>query len=315
MTDPGITREKAAPSRFGAVLDRLREKRRAVAPGIGRQPRDPEGIPLSFAQQRLWFMEQLEPGTPIYNIPVAMTLTGRLDAAALVRSLDGIVRRHEALCTTFRSVDGQPLQVIGPPWPVQVPVVDLAGLPGTASEVGGLMLADARRSFDLENGPLLRATLLRLGPAHHVLLVSLHHLVGDAWSVAVMLQELIALYTAHLEGKTEGRSAALPELPIQYPDFALWQRGWLQDEVLERHLAAWRERLADSPAVLTLPTDRPRPAQRSHAGRRLPVRLPAALVRRLEGVARGAETTLFTVVLAAFQVLLYRWSGADDLDR
>ncbi len=309
MSDLSTSKEKGTPPRLSTVLDRLREKRKTVAPGIGRRPRDPAGVPLSFAQQRIWFMEQLEPGTAIYNIPVAMTLTGRLDVAALARSLGESVRRHEALCTVFRTVEGQPVQVIGPPAPVAVPVVDLTGPSLAGRAVSPLMLADARRTFDLENGPLLRATLLRLGPEHHVLLVSLHHLVGDAWSVAVLLQELIAHYSAALAGK----AAILPELPLQYPDFALWQRDWLQGEVLERYLTTWRRRLADSPPVLDLPTDRPRPARRSNAGRRIPLHLSAALVHRLEKVARGAGTTLFTVVLAAFQVLLYRWSGAGDL--
>jgi amino acid adenylation domain-containing protein len=325
MSDLGTSTGKSAPPRFSAVLGRLREKRAAVAPGIGRRSPDRRDIPLSFAQQRLWFMEQLEPGTPIYNIPVAMTLTGRLDVTALARSLGESVRRHEALRTTFRTSEGQPLQVIGPPGPVEMPLVDLGGASLAERDSGGdsggeirrLMLADARRTFDLENGPLLRATLLRLGPARHVLLVSLHHLVGDAWSVAVLLQELIAVYTAIVEGRTEGRTegtaAVLPELPLQYPDFALWQREWLQGEVLERYLSVWRERLAGSPAVLHLPTDRPRPARRSDEGKRVPLRFSAALVHRLEGVARGAGTTLFTLALAAFQVALYRWSGEDDL--
>lgn len=214
MSDLGTSRGKNAPPRFSAVFDRLREKRTAAAPGIRRRPPDRREIPLSFAQQRLWFMEQLEPGTPIYNIPVAMTLTGRLDMSALARSLGESVRRHEALRTTFRASDGQPLQVIGPPGPVAMPIVDLGPASLAGREMPRLMLADARRTFDLENGPLLRATLLRLGPERHVLLVSLHHLVGDAWSVAVLLQELIAVYTAAVQGRT----AVLPELPLQYPE-------------------------------------------------------------------------------------------------
>ncbi len=320
MSDLSTPSGKSAP-RFSAVLDRLREKRTAVAPGtapglasgMGRRSADRQDIPLSFAQQRLWFMEQLEPGTPIYNIPVAMTLTGRLDVAALARSLGESVRRHEALRTTFRAFEGQPLQVIGPPAPVAMPIVNLEGASLAGSEMPRLMLADARRTFDLENGPLLRATLLRLGPERHVLLVSLHHLVGDAWSVAVLLQELIAVYTAAFENRATGTAAILPELPLQYPDFALWQRDWLQGEVLERYLSVWRNRLTGSPAVLHLPIDRPRPARRSDEGKRMPLHLPAALVRRMEEVARGSGTTLFTLVLAAFQVALYRWSGDDDL--
>jgi amino acid adenylation domain-containing protein len=305
MSDLTTPRERAAPPRFGAVLDRLREKRRSVAPGggIGRQPRDPRGTPLSFAQQRLWFMEQLEPGTPVYNIPLAMAFSGRVEVPALARALDEIVRRHEALRTAFRTVDGQPLQVVSPPWSVPVPVVDLTGQPDPDAEARRLALEAARRTFDLDNGPLLRTTLLSTAPERHVLLLSLHHLVGDAWSVAVLFRELATLYTG----------GTLPELPIQYPDFALWQRGWLQGEVLERHLAAWRERLAASPAVLSLPTDHPRPAHRSDAGRRLPLRFPPELARRLEALARREGTTLFSLLLAALQVLLHRWSGDEDL--
>jgi amino acid adenylation domain-containing protein len=308
MSDPRALQEAGTPPRFGSVLDRLREKRRSAAPGIERRLRPPEGTPLSFAQQRLWFMEQLEPGTPIYNIPLAMTFSGRLDAAALAAALAAIVRRHEALRTTFRVADGGPLQVVHPPGPAALPIIDLGGSPDPA-EISRLALAAARCTFDLEAGPLLRTTLLRLAPERHMLLVSLHHLVGDAWSVSVLLQELIALYSAAVEG----RVPALPALPIQYADFTLWHRDWLQGEVLERYLNVWRERLADSPAVLHLPTDRPRPAHRSQAGRRLVVRIPAALARRLEALARREGTTLFALVLAALQVLLHRWSGEEDL--
>jgi amino acid adenylation domain-containing protein len=308
MSDLGVDKGRSAPPRFSSVLDRLREKRRAVAPGIGPRPRDPRGTPLSFAQQRLWFMEQLEPGTPVYNIPFAVSLTGRLDVAAMAGAMREIVRRHEALRTTFRTVDGQPLQVISPAVPVELPVVDLERA-ATEAEVRRLALAEARRTFDLERGPLLRLTLLHLGPERHVLLLSLHHLVGDAWSIAVLLQELTPLYAAALAG----RRADLPALPLQYPDFALWQNERLAGDVLERHLAVWRARLAGSPPVARLPTDRPRPARRAATGGRVPLRFPAGLARRLDALARREETTLFTVILAALQALLHRWSGEEDL--
>jgi hypothetical protein len=213
---------------------------------------------LSFAQARLWFLEQLEPGSSAYNIPAAVRLTGSLDVAALEQSLNEIVLRHEALRTTFGMVSGEPIQVIAPVKALTLPLVDLRSLPEAThqAEVERLATSEAQQPFDLAMGPLLRATLLHLGEAEHVLLLTMHHIVSDGWSMGVLIRELAALYEAFSSGKP----SPLPQLPIQYADFAHWQRQWLQGEVLAAQLSYWQQQLAGAPAVLELPTDRPRPA-------------------------------------------------------
>jgi len=219
---------------------------------------------LSFAQARLWFLEQLEPGSWAYNIPAAVRLTGSLHVAALEQSLNEIVQRHEALRTTFRMVSGEPLQVIAPALALTLPWVDLRELPEAQQEaqVERLVTEEAQQPFDLARGPLLRATLLQLGEAEHVLLLTMHHIVSDGWSIGVLIRELVALYEAFFTGKP----SPLPELPIQYADFAHWQRQWLQGEVLAAQLSYWQQQLAGAQTVLELPTDRPRPAVQTFRG-------------------------------------------------
>ncbi|HEV3051066.1 MAG TPA: condensation domain-containing protein, partial [Longimicrobium sp.] len=204
--------------------------------------------PTSFAQERLWFIDRLEPGSAIYNISVAWRLAGALDAAVLERCLGEIVRRHEALRTTFGEVDGSPVQVIAPFGGFVLPVEDLSGLGDADREaaVARRVGEEARRAFDLSTGPLFRTVLLRLGAQDHVLLVSVHHIVSDGLSLGVLYRELSALYEAYREGRT----SPLPELAVQYADYAAWQREHLRDGVLEGKLAYWRERLADAPALL-----------------------------------------------------------------
>ncbi|MBV9124651.1 MAG: amino acid adenylation domain-containing protein, partial [Planctomycetes bacterium] len=266
--------------------------------------------PLSFAQQRLWFLDQLEPGHPFYNIPAALRLTGALDVTALERSLAEIVRRHEVLRTTFAVEDGRPVQAIAPELTLSLPVVDLSGLPAAEceSEVRRLAWEEAQRPFDLTRGPLERVTLLRLGDREHVLLLTLHHIVADGWSIGICLRELAALYTAF----TSGRPSPLPELPIQYADFARWQRQWLQGDILDNQLAYWKERLAGVPA-LELPTDRPRPAVQTFRGATCSWMLSDKFSRRLQGLSRREGATLYMVLLAAFQALLHRYTGQDDI--
>jgi aspartate racemase len=267
--------------------------------------------PLSYAQERLWFLDQLEPGSPTYNVPAALQLEGALDAEALVGSLNEIVARHEALRTAFPSVDGQPVQRVATAMGLHVPVVDLSGLPESEREGRARRLAEeeARRPFDLARGPLLRAKLLRLDEEKHLLLLTMHHIVSDGWSAGILSRELATLYEAF----SSGQPSPLRELPIQYSDFAIWQREWLQGEVLEAQLSYWRQQLAGAPALLELPTDRPRPAVQTYRGGWESVRLPLPLSDSLRTLSRHEGATLFMTLLAAFQVLLHRYTGQEDI--
>jgi amino acid adenylation domain-containing protein len=288
---------------------------RPAADSIPRQPRGADGggeLPVSFAQQRLWFLDRLEPGSPLYNIPAALEITGRLDGAALAASLSEIVRRHEALRTTFAAGPAGPVQVIHPPAAVDLPVADLRGLPAAGREEMAQKLAtgEARRPFDLARGPLLRALLLRLEGERWLAVLTLHHIVSDGWSMSVLVREIAALYPAF----AAGMPSPLPPLPVQYADFAVWQNERLRaGEVVERELAFWRGALAGAPVALDLPTDSPRPALQTFHGAQVPVRLGAELTAALREAGRGAGQTLFMQILAAFAVLLGRWSGQEDL--
>ncbi len=266
--------------------------------------------PLSFAQQRLWLLDQLEPDDTSYIISRAIRARGALDVGTLERSLKEITRRHEALRTTFTVVDGEQVQVIAPTMDVELPVKDLSGLPQTERQAQAMQLAkeDARRPFDLERGPLFRAKLLRLGEGEHLLLLAMHHIVSDGWSMGVFWRELGALYEAF----SRGEPSPLAELPTQYADYALWQRQWLTGEVLEKQLGYWKEQLAELPA-LELPTDHPRPAVLTHRGARQDLMLPESLTEGLKDLARRESVTLFMVLLGAFQVLLSRYSGQEDV--
>ena len=253
----------------GVIAELLRQEPGPAAPPLLAVPRTGP-LPLSFAQQRLWFLERLEPGSSAYNIPNALRVNGALRPEVWDGVLSEIVRRHESLRTTFGWRDGEPVQVIGPAEPVTSAVHDLSSLAPAAREAEARRLAveEARRPFDLEGGPLLRSRLLRLTGGEWLLLVTVHHIASDGWSTGVLIRELQALYGALLDG----RPSPLAELAVQYADFAVWQREWLQGEVLERQLAWWREHLAGAAAVLELPADRPRPAVRSTRGGRVPVR-------------------------------------------
>ncbi|HEY4575941.1 MAG TPA: amino acid adenylation domain-containing protein, partial [Thermoanaerobaculia bacterium] len=268
-------------------------------------------LPLSFGQRRLWFIDQLEPDSALYNLPVALRVDGPLSPAVLARALSEIVRRHEALRTVFAAVKGAPVQVIQPAAPFHLPVVDLAGLPEREREAAALALAgdEGLRPFDLRRGPLLRCVLLRLGEGAHVAALTLHHIASDGWSRGILVREIAALYAAF----AGGRSSPLPEPPVQYADFAVWQRSWLQGEVLENGISFWRRQLAGLPPLLELPTDRPRPAIRSDRGATRRMSVSSGLARRIAALARGEGATLFMVLLAAFQTLLARYSGQDDL--
>ncbi|HEY3567953.1 MAG TPA: amino acid adenylation domain-containing protein, partial [Thermoanaerobaculia bacterium] len=285
----------------------------AAPDGIARLPRGPEGegtFPPSFAQQRLWFLDRLEPGSASYNLPVVIAASGPLDAAALEASLRAIVRRHEALRTTFETRAEGPVQAVHSRMEVPLPAVDLRALPAGARETEALRLAreEAERPFDLARGPLLRAALVRLGQEDWRILLTLHHIVSDGWSMGVLVEEIAALYPA----LRAGEAPRLPELPIQYADYAVWQRQRLQGELLESQLAFWRRRLAGAP-VLQLPTDHPRPPVQRFHGRHQHRRLDAGRIAPFRALCRREGATLFMGMLAAFQALLARHAGVDDL--
>jgi amino acid adenylation domain-containing protein len=267
-------------------------------------------FPLSFAQQRLWFLDQLSPGNSFYNVDFALPLEGPLDIEALRRSVREIIRRHEALRTTFAVVKREPVQVVSPALNLELPVVDLRAFAPGEREAKARRLAteEANRPFNLARGPLVRTTLLQLGDDNYVFLLTMHHIVCDGWSVGVFFNELSALYAAFCAGAP----SPLPELPIQYADFAVWQREWLRGEVLAEQLAYWKQQLADLP-VLQLPTDHPRPQMQSFHGADQTLQLSARLTRQLQALSQQEEVTLFMTLLAAFQVLLHRYTGQTDI--
>jgi amino acid adenylation domain-containing protein len=279
-------------------------------PPIGRAPRA-DGLPLSYAQQRLWFLDCLEPSSAFYNMPAAVRLVGALDVEALTRTLDEVVRRHETLRTRFVERDGRAVQHVEAPRRVELPCLDLSDLPVEQrwQRCKAQLTRQAAEPFDLSAGPPIRARLIRLGEADHVVALVLHHIVSDGWSTGVLVRELAALYSAF----SRGEPSPLPELPLQYADYAHWQREWLKGEVLERQLAYWHTQLSDAPALLTLPTDRPRPTMRRHRGAVHGFEIDAATVAGLESLARGVRGTLFTTLAAAFGVLLSRHASQDDI--
>ena len=269
----------------------------------------PRGGPLSlsFAQERLWFLHQLEPESSAYNIPSALLLNERLEVGILVASLQEIVRRHESLRTVFGDEQGEPVQVILDTVALSLPVIDLNGIPAALRdrEVRRLANEEARRPFDLARGPLMRTALLCVRPAESVALFTLHHIVSDAWSMGVFIREITALYQAF----SSGQPSPLPELPVQYADYAWWQREWMQGEVLERQLSWWRQRFGDGLPVLNLPTDRPRQAVPSWRGAEMSFALPARLYGPLRALSRQHGATLFMVLMAGFHALLQRYTG------
>jgi amino acid adenylation domain-containing protein len=268
-------------------------------------------FPQSFAQQRLWFLEQLQPGLVAYNLPLAVRLSGPLAPDCLEKALRTIVERHESLRTTFRHGANFPEQIVAANNSLHLSLVDLSSLPSDRREEEALRLAsiEGQRPFDLISGPLLRAVLHKLESDHHVLMVSMHHIVSDRWSFGIFVQELGAAYDLICAGQ----EVAFPELPIQYPDYAEWQRALLQGETYARLLSYWRDRLQGSPAVLELPADHPRPAAERHLGSLLRFEVPLTVAQAATRLARHEGTTLFMVLLAVYKVLLLRYSGQTDI--
>ena len=268
-------------------------------------------IPLSFAQQRLWFISLLEPHNNSYNIAEAIRLTGPLDIAILEQSFNQIIRRHETLRTTFHAVNGHPVQRIAPEYTLHIVAVDLRSFPPErqSDEARELAAQEAQRAFDLGKGPLLRLKALQLSEDAHVLLITMHHIISDGWSLGVMVKEALRLYDAF----SRGSSSPLPELPIQYADFAAWQREWLDSDVMTAQAEYWKDALAGAPPVLALPADRPRPAKQSFRGAAQHFEIPRQLSQQLASLSRQEGCTLFMTLLAAFNVLLYRYTGQEDI--
>ncbi|MDC0708183.1 amino acid adenylation domain-containing protein [Stigmatella sp. ncwal1] len=270
-----------------------------------------EDLPLSHTQRRLWVLDQIEPGSPLYNVAGTVSMSGELDVEALTLSLSEVVARHEALRTSFAEKAGQPFQRIHPPAPFLLATKDLSGLEPAARQAEARRLSAewAQRPFDLTQAPLLRAMLLRLEETEHQLLLCNHHIISDGWSVGVLIREMAACYSAFMEG----RRPELPELPIQYADYAAWQTEWLRGERLESQLSFWKKHLAGASLVLDLPTDRPRPAVQSFRGDQLSITLPAALAEQLRAFSREHGVTLFMTLFAGFNALLSRYSRQEDV--
>ena len=293
-----------------ALAEVITDQRQAPidrVPRLDRIDGEVQRFPVSFSQLREWILDRLEPGNPAYNIPSNLRIGGPLSAPVLTAALQGVVRRHEVFRTAFAASDDEPIQEVLPQVRLEVPLIDLSALPEEAreAELARRVRDQARTGFDLSMAPLLRARVVRLGPDDHALLMTVHHIVSDGWSMGILNHELAAFY--------EGEGDALPPLPVQYADYAAWQRRRLDGEALERQSGFWRERLAGAPPLLELPSDRPRPPVRGNRGGKVPFRLPKELSTGLEELALRQGATLFMVLLAGYQTLLARWSGQDDV--
>ncbi|MCC5658374.1 amino acid adenylation domain-containing protein [Nostoc sp. XA010] len=311
MTD--LTKRIAAlsPEKRELLMQRLNQQTEKVVPTIiTAQTRESNSFPLSFAQERLWFIEQLQPGNVFYNITNAVRLQGKLNIAALEQSINEIIRRHEALRTTLTAVEGKPIQVIASSLSLKLSIVDLCEVPSATQEqeLQKIIIEESITSFDLLRGPLLRVKLLQLNQTEYVMVFTMHHIVSDIWSMGVLVEEVAVLYPAFCHSKV----SPLPELPIQYPDFAVWQRQWLQGQIWDKQLAYWKQQLANPP-ILRLPTDRPRPAISSLQGATQLFVLSKDLTEALNSLSRSEGVTLFMTLLAAFKVLLHRYTGQEDI--
>lgn len=287
---------------------------------LNRQPAPPRNIAphppgtpgqLSFAQERLWFLDQLNPDSAVYNVPLAVRLSSPINPGLLKRSINEIARRHDALRTTFSTVEGQPVPIISSELNVELSTIDLASDAEHERETRAhaLLSQEAARPFDLTRGPLIRTTLLRLDEHDHLFLVVMHHIVSDGWSLVLFFQELSAIYDAFVRGE----QSLLSELTIQYADYAAWQREWLKGEILQTQLAYWKEKLAGELPVLDLPTDRSRPAVQTFRGAREWLVLSEDLASSIKALGRREGVTLFITLLAAFKVLLCRYTGQEDV--
>jgi hypothetical protein len=295
MTSVVATAESTEAKRE-RLLEILRQKARAT-----------KFYPLSFPQQRLWFLAELEPQSASYNCPGAIRLKGRLNVAALRASLNEVVRRHEVLRTTFNIVEGEPVQTVSPRCEVSLPIVDLSAAPDAEELTYPVAEEQSRRPFDLMRGPLLRAFLLRLSDDHHLILLIIHHITGDAWSFGILIREVTTLYDAHVQG----RKSPLPELRLQYKDFAQWQREWLKHQTFVEHVDYWRRQLENLPPIVLSTRQRKSGGEVRH-GERHWLQFAPDLSHTLKSLASGSGATMFMTVLAGFQALLYRYTGQHE---
>ena len=302
------------PAQFAILKQRLNKKSQARPDDQAiprRAARFASEAPLSFSQERLWFLYQLDPASYAFNITNAVRLLGRLNVASLERALNEIVRRHEALRTTFANVDGEPVQIIASELQIPLRVIDLRHRPEPQreDEAAGLITFEARKPFDLTNGSVLRALLVQLDDNEYVALLVMHHIVSDGWSMGVLVRELCALYSAY----AAGRRSKLPELPVQYADFTTWQRERLSGARLEELLAYWKKQLGGDLPVLELPIDRPRGATPTFRGAVQPFTISPRLSESLETLSKQEGATIFMTLLAAIQFLLQRYTNQDDV--
>jgi amino acid adenylation domain-containing protein len=292
----------------------MKERRKAESSGEKqaiqkRNQADP--LPLSFAQQRLWFLEQMNPGSPAYNIPSAVLMKGRLDLNALTESFNQVIRRHEVLRTVFRMTDGRPFQVILPELKINMPVYDLTGVSGEdqMEEAGKIITEDNLKPYDLNNGPLIRILLIKLQEEENVLCLNMHHIISDGWTLQILMREVSALYSACSSGK----ASAVPEPPIQYGDYTVWQREWVQGDTLKKQMDYWVKKLTGSQGVLELPTDFQRPPVQGFKGARQHLEIPAGLVGELSVLAQKKGATLFMILLTALKIVLHKYSGQSEI--
>jgi len=295
----------------GAVKEEKLKSEGLHEPAIIKTSRS-EKLPLSFAQQRLWFLDQLEPGSPFYNIPSAYKITGKLNIPVLKQSLEQMVERHEILRTFFKSEEGKAFQLILNEVAVEIPIIDLTALTGTVlqEKVQQLISEEARKPFNLSTAPLFRTSILKLDPDTHILLLTMHHIISDGWSMQVFIREMAFLY----KQIKDGQPAHLPPQDLQYADYAAWQRDWLQGDVLEKQLAYWKKQLSSSSDSLSLPAAKHRPTVQTYQGAHLSFDLTPELSQKLHDFSREQGATLFMTTLAAFNVLLFRYSGQDDIN-
>ena len=301
-----------SPKRQELLARMLKEKGITVGPRqtVPRRTTSEPG-PLSYAQQRLWFLDQLEQGNSSYNMPTAVRITGRLDVQALEHTLNEIVRRHEVLRTTISVIDGEPMQVVAPARTIRLPILDLSKLEKATRDAEAKLIVSQERQydFDLTFEPPLRARLLRLEKEEHIVILTMHHIISDGWSIGVLVREINILYRTF----SMRQPSPLPELSIQYADYAVWQREPAQEAAIKQQLDYWKQRLADAPSLLELPTDRPRPPVQSFHGARVSFALSSVLTGRLKALAEQNEATLFMMLLGAFQALLLRYTSQEQI--
>jgi hypothetical protein len=301
---------KLSPEKRALLEKWKRGENKAKLPLIPKRS-DLRSAILSFAQQRLWFLYQLEPGSATYNIPAAVRIEGMLPPTILTQSIGEIIRRHEALRTNFVKQDGEAFQIIHSANDWQMTTIDLQALPASEreTEIQRLAVAEASKPFDLTTDSLIRATLLVLSDSEHVLLLTMHHIVSDGWSMGIFIQEIATLYLAF----AQGQPSPLPELPIQYADFAVWQRQWLEEEILTKQLLYWKKQLTGFTPLVKLPASRSRPSVQSYRGASYKFGLSKELTQGLNKLSHEENATLYMTLLAAFMTLLYRYSNQEDI--